>query len=144
MSARRAGAAIPWFVLPYGAAKGHDKTIKATCLILALRVEAQRRGTVTVTRFTRNNMMNYISERMYECLDCTHPAPLPKWCAILRGVVGNEMLWRSRLITVTRLRSGARHAAQPPSRVELLISPMHLLGGDAVHIKATGRRIIWW
>ena len=34
---------------------------------------------------------------MYECLVCTHPAPLPNWCAILRGYV-NEKCCKSRLI----------------------------------------------
>jgi hypothetical protein len=57
------------------------------------------------------------------------------------------MLWQSRLIAVTRLESGARHDAQPPSKgraVDLWHVSDGLLGGDALHIRATGRRIIWW
>ena len=98
------------------------------------RVEAQRRG----GRDTLHR--NYLSERMYECLVCTHPAPLPTWCAILRA-------FQSRLIAVTRLESGARHDAQPPSKgraVDLWHLSDAMLGGDALHIRATGRRIVCW
>lgn len=59
---------------------------------------------------------------------------------------GREMLWQSRLIAVTRLESGARHDAQPPSKgraVDLWHVSDGLLGGDALHIRATGRRIVW-
>jgi hypothetical protein len=93
MSARRADAAAPWFVLPYGAAKGLKGTLKATCRILAFgawRHSAQlRRG--TVTRFTRNKM-NYLLDRMHECLVCTHPAPLPTMVCNPSRLCGREML----------------------------------------------------
>lgn len=82
----------------------------------------------------------YVAEGMCECLVCTHPAPLPTWCAILRG-------FQSRLIAVTRLESGARHDAQPPSKgraVDLWHLSDAMLGGDALHIRATGRRIVCW
>ena len=87
MSARRADAAAPWFVLPYGAAKGLKGTLKATCRILAFGAWRHSAEGV-VTRFTgitfQSTCMNALS------VPTRHR--FRHWCAILRGYVDEKML----------------------------------------------------
>lgn len=70
----------------------------------------------------------YVPERMRECLVCTHPAPLPTWCAILRGFVGVRCFGNrgSSQSRDWKVEPGTMHSRQ--ARVELLICGMSPMG----------------
>lgn len=75
-----------------------------------------------------NHDTNYVPERMRECLVCTHPAPLPTWCAILRGFVGMRCFGNrgSSQSRDWKVEPGTMHSRQ--ARVELLISSISPMG----------------
>jgi hypothetical protein len=97
------------------ALRGCVRRSKATCRILALRVEHSADGRDTI------HTPNYLLERMYECLVCTHPAPLPTVVCNPSRLCGREMLQieAHRMSRDSRVGPGTMHSRQARVAVDL-------------------------